>query len=147
MRTYRPLRDPLFLAACCAYSLARAFLRGDGGIPFASAHLNDLLCIPIWTPVMVACLDRFGFRERGTPPTAAEVLMPLLVLAVTFELVLPSTVWFESFSYRDARDVTWYTAGAAVASLWWRVRYPDPRDEGPGESRSDELGANGRGAQ
>jgi hypothetical protein len=128
-RTYRPLRDPAFLVACCAYVIGRVFLRREGAPSFASAHLNDLLCIPIWTPVMVACLDRLQLRCRGEPPAAAEVLLPLIVLAVTFEIVLPSAAWFESFSYRDPRDVTWYTVGAVLASLWWRAAYPDRFDD------------------
>jgi len=123
MRAYRPLRDPLFLVACVTYCVGRWVLRDAFPGSFASAHLNDLLCIPIWTPLMIAGLQRVGWRPHGDPPTLLEVALPLVALATTFEIVLPNTPWFATFSYADVNDVTWYAFGSLIAAAWWRVAY------------------------
>ena len=71
---------------------------------------------------MVSALRRAGLREDG-PPRADEVLVPLLVWSLVFEVVLPRAEAFRGVAIADPRDVLAYTAGALVATVYWRWRY------------------------
>tara|TARA_R110002072_G_scaffold52316_1_gene139512 strand:- start:1418 stop:1822 length:405 start_codon:yes stop_codon:yes gene_type:complete len=122
-RDYRPLRDPLFLAACGVYGIGRFALRARYPETFVTKHLNDLLCIPIWVPLMVAGLRAIGMRESSDAPRASEVLLVLILTALTFEVLLPTVPWFASFTYADPADVTWYAVGTLASAVWWKVVY------------------------
>lgn len=83
---HRPLRDPLFHTALCLYMVGRACLQGPGHAAFWSAHLGDLLLVPIWAPLMVQGLRALGLRRGPGPPTGLEVWLLVLTVAVTFVL-------------------------------------------------------------
>jgi len=123
MRPYRPLRDPLFWSALAVHLAAR-LLRSDlHEGTFVTAHLADLLLVPVCVPPLIAALDLIGARPRGSPPDAAEVLVPLVCVAVAFEILLPRAPYFAEFTYGDPRDITAYAAGALLAAIWWRLRH------------------------
>ena len=54
-------------------------------------HLNDLICIPFWVPIMLWGQRRLGLAGVDRPPMASEILLPLFVWSWFFEMILPSS--------------------------------------------------------
>jgi len=127
---FRYLRDPLFLACVVVYVVNRFVLKQVWADGFVHEHLNDLICIPFWVPVMLWGERRVGLRRHDGPPEAVEVVVPLVLWSVVFELVLPQTEWFGSYCVADYQDVLWYAAGALGSAVWWRWWYGDGPEDG-----------------
>jgi len=58
-------------------------------------------------------------------PDGVEWLVPLLLWSGVFELVLPSLDSFRRLATADPLDILFYTLGAALAALVWRLYYGD----------------------
>ena len=128
---FRYLRDPLFLACVAVYGLNRFWLRGLFPQSFCTSYLNDLLCIGFWVPPLVWGLHKLRLRVTEGPPTGAEVVIPLLIWAVVFELLLPRLPFFERRVTADYRDIFFYALGGLLASCCWRLWYRTRRDPAP----------------
>lgn len=120
---FRYLLDPLFLGCTALFLVNKLLLRPHLDITFLSSHLNDVICIPLWVPVLVALMRITGMRRHDRPPEAHEILIPLLVWSWVFEVVLPQTPLFAGIATADPLDVASYTVGAIVAALGWRWWY------------------------
>ena len=117
------LRDPLFLACVCAYWVNR-FLKGHGISPsLFQCYLNDLICIPFWIPVMLWVARRVGLRQHDDPPYAYEIVIPLVIWAVVFEVALPLTPPWPGLAVADPNDVLCYALGGFAADRYWAWRY------------------------
>ena len=121
VRPFRYLADPLFLAAVALYAANRFALEPAWPNPFLYGQLNDLLCIPVWVPILVAVLRQTGLRTTDDPPGAAEIAVPLVVWAGLFEVVLPR--WNPHHFVADPADVAAYAAGALGARAFWDAWY------------------------
>jgi hypothetical protein len=120
---YRYLRDPLFML-CVAVYFANRFLFThlvEGG--FVHDHLNDLLCLPFWVPIMVFLMRKAGLRPDDGPPRGAEMLVPLVLWSAIFELWLPHVRYFSHLATADPADILWYAIGGLAASVGWEVLY------------------------
>lgn len=118
------LRDPLFLTCVFVYFLNRWVLKAYGTSGFIHAHLNDVICIPFWAPIMLCLQRRLGFRESDGPPFLSEILLPLFVWSWMFEIYLPRTALFEGRAISDYLDIVYYSLGAS-----WRLRSGDAGTE------------------
>lgn len=123
------LRDPLFLACVAIYFVNRWGLKSVWASGFVHDHLNDLLCIPFWVPVMLWGQRRLGLRGCDGPPLPSEILIPLFVWSWLFEVVLPGTGVLGRYCVSDHRDVLWYSVGALGAGAFWRWWYRGPESE------------------
>lgn len=121
---FRYLRDSLFLTAFCLYWFNRLVLKPLVPHGFLHNHFNDLLCIPFFVPIVVFVARVCRLRDHDRPPQAHEVLLPLMVWSIMFELYLPQHPFWSQWVVGDPYDVLWYCVGAMVASTWWRTRYP-----------------------
>jgi len=121
-RDFRYLRDPLFLGAVAVHLANRWLVRPATDAAFFHESLNDLLCIPFWVPPLLFAMRRLGLRRPG-PPRTPEILVPLVVWSVMFEVVLPYEGPLVGLTFGDPADVFWYAAGAVVAVVWWRWWY------------------------
>lgn len=119
MKPFRYLHDPLFLACVFAYLANRWLIRSVVDDGFWHSHFNDLICIPFWTPALVWLARRLGWRNHDGRPRGVELLLPVVVWSVMFEIWLPQTALFRGRSTADPQDVLWYVAGALAASVWW----------------------------
>jgi len=118
------VRDPLFLACVATYALNRFILKPHLATPFLHEHLNDLICIPFWVPIMLLLQRAIGLRAAGDgPPRAGEILIPLIVWSWAFELWLPYTAWGRTWCTTDPWDVFYYSLGALGAAVFWRGWY------------------------
>jgi hypothetical protein len=119
------LRDPLFLV-CFATYWAHRWLAARGiSTPLLGAHLNDLICIPFWVPIMLWIERRLGLRRHDHPPRAVEVVIPLVILAAAFEVVIPSHPQWQVPTVADPKDVLAYSLGSLVAVAIWKWYYRD----------------------
>lgn len=124
---FRYLRDPLFLVSVVLYVVNRFVFKPLWPDGFFHDHLNDVLCIPFWVPVMVWIERHLSLRTHDGPPEVAEVVVPLLLWSWLFEIVLPRTEWFGPYCVADHLDVLSYAAGALAAMTFWHVRYKTGR--------------------
>lgn len=120
---FRYLRDPLFLTAFFLYWLNRFLIKPYSGIAFFHDHFNDLICIPLFVPIVVLFACICGLRNHDQPPQIHEILLPLMVWSIMFELLLPRDRFWSRWVVGDPFDVLWYCTGAFVASIWWRLHY------------------------
>ena len=117
------LRDPLFLACFAVYWLHRLLAWQGLSTPWLRAYLNDLICLPFWIPIMVWVQRRLGLRLHDDPPTAIELILPLVIWAAVFEVILPSTRTWSDLAFPDPADVLCYSAGGLAAAFYWNWRY------------------------
>ncbi|HBE71276.1 MAG TPA: hypothetical protein DDW52_24275 [Planctomycetaceae bacterium] len=116
---YGYLRDPVFVSAFSLYWINRFLVKPFTDSSFVHNHLNDFLCIPFFVPVVVFVARSCKLRPHDRPPEAHEILLPLLVWSVMFELILPAHSYWSRWAVGDPIDIVWYCIGAFVASLCW----------------------------
>lgn len=117
------LRDPIFLSSVVAYLVNRFVLKRVWETGFVHTHLNDLLCIPMWVPLMLWGLRRVRLRPHDGPPELSEVVLPLIIWSWWFELMLPATALFGPWCVADHEDILYYALGALGAGIFWRWWY------------------------
>ena len=123
MGRFRYLRDPLFLACLALYFVNRWALKPLVRGGFLHDHLNDLICIPFWVPIMLWGQRKFGLRASDGPPLASEIVIPLFVWSWFFEIILPPTGLAGSRAVADYLDIVYYSLGGALAACFWRWLY------------------------
>jgi hypothetical protein len=131
------LRDPLFLACVATYFVNRLVLKAIWKTGFVHAHLNDLICIPFWVPIMLWGQRHFRLRRTDGPPDASEIIIPLIVWSWVFEVILPASGLLGELCVADHRDILWYSVGALGAGVFWRWWYGDGLGQSAG-GREDE---------
>ncbi len=120
---FRYLKDPLFLACFSAYFLHRCLRSYGFSTPFLRAHLNDLICIPFWVPIMLWAHRRLGLRRHDGPPEGFEIVIPLLIWSFLFEVLIPARREWSIPAVADPYDVLSYCVGALAAAVLWRAYY------------------------
>lgn len=130
---FRYLRDPLFLFCVTLYFVNRLILKPciHGGFAGAFLHdsLNDVICLPFWVPIMVWIMRKTGLRRSNTPPQGVEIIIPLLLWAWFFELILPALGPSPHLAVSDPHDILCYTLGALLATVFWRCYYGGQQKE------------------
>jgi hypothetical protein len=66
---------------------------------------------------------KLGLRRHDAPPQGYEIVIPLLIWAIVFELVLPATRGWSRLAIADPIDVLCYAAGGCLSALFWTWRY------------------------
>jgi len=127
---FRYLTDPLFLVCVVLYFVNRFVLKHVVAAGFLHDHLNDLICIPFWVPIMVFLMRKARLRGDDAPPQAEEILIPLVLWSAIFELYLPRVGLFRGLAVSDHVDILWYAVGALVASVVWGITYRDRKQPG-----------------
>jgi hypothetical protein len=115
---FKYLRDPLFLFCLGLYFANRWILKPLFPIAFFHNSLNDLICIPFWVPVMIWATRRLGMRVDDSPPQWYEIVFPLVIWSVTFEIIVPAMKPFERLAHADTADIFFYVCGASIAALF-----------------------------
>lgn len=118
-RPFHYFRDSLFLISLGLWFVNRFFLRPNWEWTFFHAYFNDILCIPVIVPVILTLSRRLGGRENDGPPTALEIMLPLCLVTVLFELLLPVHPFWKRYNVYDPYDIIAYCAGALFAYEFW----------------------------
>lgn len=124
------LRDPLFLFCLTTYVLNRVVLKAIWREGFVHEHLNDLICIPFWVPIMLFVQKKLGLRAGDASPRPRELVIPLIVWSWMFEVFLPQTSFLGGRFVADHVDVLFYALGALAAAIFWRWWYSAARASG-----------------
>lgn len=120
---FRYLSDPIFLTCLASYFLNRELEEFGLSPELAQCYLNDLICIPFWVPIIVQVSRWLGMRGHDHRPNMLEIGIPLMMIAVLFEVILPLTETFRNKSIADPYDVQCYVLGAIIANGLWRRMY------------------------
>jgi len=145
VRPFLYLRDPLFIAASTAYLANRGLGKRwtDGG--FLHDHCNDLLLVAVCVPPLLWVLHRLGLRSGSAFPQGHEIAIPIAVIAVVFEVLLPGLPGVPCTA--DPWDVLAYAAGGIGAALFWEWHSRSSAaggresDCGRGARRTEPVGA------
>jgi hypothetical protein len=116
------LRDPLFLVCLVTYFVNRLVLKSVWKDGFVHEHLNDLICVPFWVPIMLVAQQRLGLRDDA-PPRPRELVIPLVLWSWVFEILLPAIDLLEGRFVADHLDVVYYALGSLGAGAFWRWWY------------------------
>lgn len=115
---FRYLCDPVFIGSILLYLMNRLALKPYhlGGW-FVRDYFNDLICLPLFLPVILGMQSLLGVRKHHRPPTLLEVLHNWAVFSFIFEIVLPRLAAFHSVA--DLWDCVTYLAGGIAAYACW----------------------------
>jgi len=141
---FKYLRDPLFLFCVGLYFTNRLLLKPQMSNNFLRCHLNDLICIPFWVPIMLLLMRIFRLRRDDGPPESHEIVVPLVLWSAIFELWLPRTSFFAGLAVADYLDILWYAIGAVAAAFFWRGYYGRGKQTAVGDPPTRQP-AGGRG--
>ena len=122
------LRDPLFLFCLATYFVNRFVFKAIWKDGFVHEHLNDLICIPFWLPIMLWVQRRLGLRDSNSNPSAGELIIPLIIWSWTFEILLPHAANLGDRFVADHLDILSYASGALIAGLLWKWWYGEEAD-------------------
>lgn len=117
MRSFRYLRDPLFLFGCLTYALNRWAIKPHVHNAFLHGYFNDLFLIPCALPPLLWMQRRLNLRSHDEPPTVGEIVFQFVIWSILFEWIGPRIM---PHTVGDPWDVAAYAAGALFAGLWWR---------------------------
>src|ERR1700746_532578 len=102
---FRYLCDPLFLLCLATYFVNRFVFKAIWKDGFVHEHLNDLICIPFWGPIMLFAQRQLGWRDDDDSPRASALVIPALILSWVFEIVLPETAVLGDSFIADPLDI------------------------------------------
>jgi hypothetical protein len=126
------LRDPLFVLCLVTYFVNRLAFKVIWKEGFVHEHLNDLICIPFWVPIMLFAQRRLGLRAGDASPRPGELVIPLIVWSWVFEILLPQAGSLGAWCTADHLDILYYSLGALGAGLFWKWWYGGSAAESPG---------------
>ncbi|RYX85640.1 hypothetical protein EON83_04690 [bacterium] len=118
MKPYSPIRDALWLFSVALFALNKIWIKPNFSGAFWHSSLNDVLCLPVWMPIMVWLFARLRLRD-ASPPRPLEIVVCWLFWSFVFEVVMPNTTTFGGFSAGDPMDVLAYGVGGVVGFAWW----------------------------
>ena len=118
---FRYFTDPICISALLIYPLNRWLLKPHGiGGTFGSCYLNDMLCLPLFLPMILWLQRRMGLRVHDGPPRVWEVLQHWAIFSILFEVILPRfPQYFRTVA--DPMDVVAYLVGGMMGWMWWRT--------------------------
>ncbi len=121
------LKDPLFLTCVCLYAINRGLEHYNLSTPLLQSYLNDIVCIPFWVPIMLWLQKKTGLRQHDRTPENFEIVVPLLIWAVLFEVVIPAAHGSLVPAVADPNDVLCYCLGSFAAVGFWKWYYRPSR--------------------
>ena len=116
MKSFRYLRDPLFLFSCALYALNRWALKPQIPSLFLRGYFNDLLLVPCAVPPFLLLQRCLRLRTHDQHPGGGEILFCLIVWTLLFEWIGPALI---PGTTADPFDALAYIFGAVVAFCWW----------------------------
>lgn len=128
------LRDPLFLVCFCGYWINRFVVRQLPHPEFFDAYFNDLICIPFFVPILVYTAKLCRLRHHDHPPLMHEIVIPLVMWSVLFEIIFPLHPYWREWVYSDPYDIFYYSLGACLAAVYWQYAYRSRSVETPERS-------------
>jgi hypothetical protein len=120
-RRFRYFADPICIACLIIYPINRWYLKPHhiGGW-FTHGYLNDVMCLPLFLPMILYAQRLLALRRHDGWPRWWEMLQHWVIFSIVFEVVLPRLPqWFAHTN--DPWNVAAYLAGGVVAEIFWKV--------------------------
>src|SRR5262245_20174611 len=124
---FQYLRDPLFLLCVATYFVNRYIFKAIWNGGFVHEHLNDLICIPFWVPIMLLAQRKLHLRDGDDCPQPSEIIIPLLLWSWVFEIILPQSALLGDSCVADPLDIMYYSIGAFLAAVCWKWWYRESK--------------------
>lgn len=118
-RHFRYLADPICIASLIVYTANRYILKPNhiGGW-FTHGYLNDVLCLPLFVPIILYIQHLAGVRPHSYFPRWWEILQNFAVFTFVYHWVIPR--YPRTFiSAHDPYDILAYFAGGLIAWVVW----------------------------
>jgi len=118
---FKYLADPVCIGSVVVYLVNRIWLKPSGiSGTFGSCYLNDMLCLPLFLPMILWLQRRMGLRVHDGPPRVWEVLQHWAIFSILVEVLLPRfPQYFRTVA--DPMDVVAYLVGGMMGWMWWRT--------------------------
>lgn len=115
---FKYLLDPLFLFSLTLYSINKSSFLGSKfwSCKFCNYYLNDLLLVPVLVPIILFFSRIFKFRNDYSPPIFLEIIVPLAIWSIAFELIGP---FYFGKGTSDPLDVFAYCLGGLTSWIIW----------------------------
>jgi hypothetical protein len=121
-RPFRYLADPVCITSLILYTINRYVLKPHhiGGW-FTHGYLNDVLCLPLFVPMILYFQHIIGLRKGFEYPHVWEILQNFAAFTVIFQAVIPR--FPKTFiSAGDPYDIIAYLVGGVIAGFYWHRR-------------------------
>lgn len=120
-RPFRYLADPVCISSLILYPINRFYLKPHhiGGW-FTHGYLNDVLCLPLFVPMILYAQYVIGLRKHAAYPSAWEIFQNWLAFIFIFQVVIvrfPKTF----IAAGDPWDILAYAAGGIIAGVYWSL--------------------------
>jgi len=101
------------------YALNRFVLKPNhiGGW-FTHGYLNDVLCLPLFVPMILWVQHLVGLRRHAGYPRAWEILQGWAAFTLVFQMVIPRFPG-TFITAGDPWDMVAYLGGGILAWGWW----------------------------
>jgi len=123
-RAFRYIADPVCIVALILYAINRHILKPHhiGGW-FTHGYLNDVLCLPLFVPMILYAQRLIGVRKHDGYPRAWEIFQHWAIFSIMFQVVIPR--FPKTFiSAGDPWDILAYFIGGTTAGWYWSVAAP-----------------------
>ena len=107
------------VASLIVYPINRFYLKPHhiGGW-FTHGYLNDVLCLPLFVPMILYVQYVLGVRKHRDFPRLWEVFQSFLAFTLVFQFITPR--FPKTFiTAGDHYDIIAYFAGGLVACIYW----------------------------
>jgi len=115
---FKYLLDPIFILSSALYAVnkishVRPYYWCNG---FFKNYLNDVLLVPVMIPVILFFLSACNVRKTNSPPMIIEIVIPLIIWSIAFELIGP---FYFGKGTSDLFDVYSYVIGGFLSWKYW----------------------------
>jgi hypothetical protein len=121
-RPFRYIDDPICVGCMMIYVLNRWVLKPHhiGGW-LVHDYLNDILCLPIFVPIILRLQSALHIRRHHLPPTFFETMHNWAIFSVLYYFVFPRLPAFSSVA--DPMNSVAYLLGGIAAYVCWQFYY------------------------
>jgi len=120
-RRFHFFGDPICLASMIIYAVNRWYLKPHHiGGAFTQGYVNDLLCLPLFLPVILGVQRVIRLRKHDAPPRMWEVVQHAIIFSLLFEVILPRYPR-QFHTTADPWDAVAYLVGGVAAWISWRL--------------------------
>ena len=120
-RPFQYLADPVCITSLILYVINRYVLKPHhiGGW-FTHGYLNDVLCLPLFIPMILYAQHLIGLRRHAEFPRKWEILQNWAAFTFVFQVVIPR--YPKTFiAAGDPYDILAYLAGGIIAGAYWSI--------------------------
>lgn len=115
---FKYLLDPLFLFSLALYTVNKSSIIRPywWNCEFCNYYLNGALLVPVLVPIILFFSRICNLRKKHAPPMVFEIVIPLAIWAIAFELIGP---FYFGKGISDPLDVLAYCIGGFLSWMIW----------------------------